>query len=198
MEFLGGKTVKMDKVRRIIRPILLACVGFGFTALTGQQRTQKKSLFSIKNKNTIAPACFSDELHDRLMLEDLDYKQRHEDLERQLKTAIESGVANRSDILTVPLVIHVIHTGEPIGVGSNISDEQIYSAVDALNEDFRKVAGSNGDGNGADCEIEFCLAVRDPDGNPTSGINRVNGSSVPDYAEEGIAWTKCGWIRDHV
>ena len=36
-------------------------------------------------------------------------------------------------------------------------------------------------------EISFCLATRDPFGCPTSGINRVDGSVVPGYREEGGA-----------
>ncbi len=90
------------------------------------------------------------------------------------------------DICVIPTVVHIIHTGEDVGTGSNISDEQIQSAIDALNEDFRKVSGTNGDGIGVDVGIEFCLAIRDPDGNGTNGINRVDGSSVQNYATEGI------------
>ncbi len=84
-------------------------------------------------------------------------------------------------------MVHIIHKGEEIGEGSNISDEQIQSAITALNEDFRKEPGSNGDGDGADIGIEFCLARRDPDSNSTNGINRVNGTSVPLYETEGIS-----------
>ena len=58
-----------------------------------------------------------------------------------------------TDSLTVqviPLVFHVVHLGAPTGQAENISDAQIQSAVDALNEDFRKTPGSNGDGEGVD------------------------------------------------
>lgn len=93
----------------------------------------------------------------------------------------------RSDeIYTIPVVVHIIHEGEPIGSGSNISDEQVLSAIEALNEDFRKLPGTQGDGNGVDVGLEFCLAVRDPDGNASTGINRVDGSVIPLYADEGI------------
>ena len=57
----------------------------------------------------------------------------------------------------------------------------------ALNEDFRKMPGTNGFGGGVDVEFEFCLASRDPNGNPTNGIVRVDGSSVSQYAAEGIS-----------
>ena len=81
----------------------------------------------------------------------------------------------------------VIHRGSPVGVEENISDAQILSAVHALNEDFRKVEGSNGDGQGVDVLVEFELAKRTPEGLPTTGIVRVNGTGVPGFAEHGIA-----------
>lgn len=75
---------------------------------------------------------------------------------------------------TVPVVFHIIHTGE--NSVSNISDQLVYDALDTLNYLFR-----NGPGVGVDVEIEFCLATRDPDGNSTTGINRVNGTGVGGY-----------------
>lgn len=82
----------------------------------------------------------------------------------------------------VPVVVHVIHNGEPIGTGSNISDEQILSQIAVLNRDFQRlnndatntppqflpVAGS--------LDIEFVLAKQTPDGLPTTGIVRVKGT----------------------
>ena len=91
-----------------------------------------------------------------------------------------------NDIYTLPVVFHVIHNGEAYGVGTNITDEQIVSAIDAMNEDFRHMSGSNGYGAGPDVGIDFCLAARDPNGNPTTGIVRVNGSSVTNYSAMGI------------
>ncbi|MBR9915977.1 MAG: T9SS type A sorting domain-containing protein [Algicola sp.] len=82
---------------------------------------------------------------------------------------------------TIPVVVHVIHNGEPIGTGANISDAQVLSQIQVLNEDFRRIIGTNGfntDPNGADVEVEFCLAKRDPDGCITNGIDRVDMSSV--------------------
>ena len=46
-------------------------------------------------------------------------------------------------------------------------------------------------GTSLDIEVEFCLATRDPNGNATSGINRVNGSSVTNYATMGIRTSGC-------
>ncbi|MBL1279383.1 MAG: choice-of-anchor J domain-containing protein, partial [Fluviicola sp.] len=80
-------------------------------------------------------------------------------------------------ILTIPMVVHVIHNGDAYGVNENIVDGQVLSQVQVLNEDFRRMLGTNGYNTnpvGADIEIEFCMAVVDPNGNPTNGIDRVN------------------------
>lgn len=84
------------------------------------------------------------------------------------------------NIKRIPVVVHVIHNGEPIGTGANISYEQIVSQIEVLNEDFRKQSGTNGFNThplGVDTEIEFYLATVDPDGNVLSepGVDRVDG-----------------------
>lgn len=94
---------------------------------------------------------------------------------------------NRDQIFTIPVVFHVIHLGEDVGVGTNISDEQILDALRIVNEDLRKTPNTWGDGDGVDTEIELCLARRDPNGVPTSGINRVNGNQWTDYPLYGIS-----------
>lgn len=82
----------------------------------------------------------------------------------------------------VPVVVHVIHNGEAVGTGINISDAQILSQISVLNKDFKRlntdaaqtpalfapVAGS--------MDIEFVLAKQDPEGLASDGIVRVKGS----------------------
>jgi PKD repeat protein len=77
-----------------------------------------------------------------------------------------------SSVKVIPVVVHVIHNG---GV-ENISDAQIQSQIDVLNEDYRKIAGTNGDGSGVDTEVEFCLAKLTPDGKCTNGIVRIQST----------------------
>jgi gliding motility-associated-like protein len=86
----------------------------------------------------------------------------------------------------VQVVVHIIHNGEIKGVGTNISDAQVYSQIEVLNNDFQRM---NSDASktpdefqpfAADMPIEFLLAKTDPQGNPTNGINRVKGTQ-PDW-----------------
>lgn len=85
------------------------------------------------------------------------------------------------EVITIPVVVHVIHTGTPIGEGANISLAQIESQIRTLNEDFRRLNPDASQtptqflGVAADAKIEFVLAKQDSRGLPTDGINRVLG-----------------------
>lgn len=132
--------------------------------------------------------CPSDRITDSLIANDARWARSFFYMEQKIQDANALAEEERSnDLHTLPVVVHIIHNGEPVGSGTNISDAQILSAITALNEDFRRMPGTNGFGNGVDVNIEFCLAQRDPSGNPTTGIVRVNGTTVPDYATEGIS-----------
>lgn len=74
--------------------------------------------------------------------------------------------------VTIPVVVHVIH----LGGEENISDAQINSQIDIYNENFLKIPGTHGDGDGVNTNIGFALATVDPIGNPTSGIIRIQNS----------------------
>jgi hypothetical protein len=86
---------------------------------------------------------------------------------------------NQNSVIIIPVVVHVLHNGEPIGVGNNISDAQIQSQIEVLNEDFRRLNADRVNtpnaftGVAADPTIEFRLACTDPNGNGTNGIHRV-------------------------
>lgn len=82
-----------------------------------------------------------------------------------------------TNIITIPVVVHIIHDNKAYGVDENITDEQILSQITVLNQDFRKMLGTPGHNTnpvGADTEVEFCMAQRTPDGQATNGINRLN------------------------
>lgn len=91
----------------------------------------------------------------------------------------------RAGVISIPVVVHIIHNGDAYGTGENIRDEQVLSQIQVMNEDFRRMAGSPGFGPGVDVEIEFCLAQTDPNGNFTTGINRVN-LNVASFDRAGV------------
>ncbi|MBB4119367.1 hypothetical protein GGR32_001665 [Mesonia hippocampi] len=103
----------------------------------------------------------------------------------QLKKMRLLGKVQQTGVLhTIPVVVHVIHNGDPINTNGdadneNISYNQVLSQINVLNQDFRRIAGTPGAevSNyqlGVDTQIEFALAKRDPNGLPTNGVNRIN------------------------
>lgn len=92
-------------------------------------------------------------------------------------------------VITIPVVVHVVHSGQAIGTAPNTTDAQIQSQITVLNQDFRKILGTPGGEStnpvAADVEIEFVLAKQDPNGNPTNGIDRVNFPQ-PSWSETEI------------
>jgi hypothetical protein len=102
---------------------------------------------------------------------------------------------NIQAVYNIPVVIHIIHDGDCVGTGENITDAQAISQITVMNQDFRRMAatpgGANSTGLAVDCEINFVLAKRDPAGNPSTGVvrhqitpysnNVANGSGGPDW-----------------
>ena len=87
---------------------------------------------------------------------------------------LQKSSANRAEsqvMVTIPVVFHVLYANE----SQNISDAQIQSQLDILNEDFRRLNADQDDAwaQAADTQIEFCLAAQDPEGNESNGILRV-------------------------
>ena len=129
----------------------------------------------------------------------------------QFVTSQERPTANENarggNLKIIPVVVHVIHN-----YGSeNISYEQVESAIEEMNEDFR---ANNPDINEvvsaftsivADCEIEFRLAKLDPNGNCTNGVTRTVSSmtySATDETKDLINWDPSMylniWVVDNI
>ncbi len=96
-----------------------------------------------------------------------------------------------SSVKYIPVVVHVIHNpGVPIGTGENISLSKVQSQIRILNEDFRKIPGTRGDGNGVDTKYEFFLAQKDPNGNCTDGVVRIESTLTNNHASSQAAQLK--------
>lgn len=85
------------------------------------------------------------------------------------------------DLVKLPVVVHVIHTGDENSSGPNLSEERITRQIEILNEDFRRKKGTRGYNehpDGADAKIEFILANKDANSQPFNGINRIDASKI--------------------
>ncbi len=117
------------------------------------------------------------------------YASSRQSFEKKIGSYLARQKKTGEAIYQIPVVVHVIHNNGSNTVGgstnSNISDAQIFSQIEVLNEDFRR---TNTDASNtpaifvplaADVGIEFCLASIDPEGNHTTGITRHYSNTLP-------------------
>jgi len=126
-------------------------------------------------------------------------------LQKRIATLKAEAKAGRvaAPIITIPIIVHVVHNGEAVGTGRNISQAQVQSQIITLNEDFRRQTGTRGFNDspvGADIEIGFCLAAVDQQGRPMAeaGIDRYNGNRATwsRDAIEGVLKPSTFWDPD--
>ncbi len=126
-------------------------------------------------------------------------------LQKRIATLKAQAKAGRvaAPVVTIPIIVHVVHNGEAVGTGRNISQAQVQSQILTLNEDFRRqprTRGFNDSPVGADIEIEFCLAAVDRQGRTMAepGIDRYNGSRATwgRDAIEGVLKPSTFWDPD--
>ncbi|CCG54348.1 Psychrophilic metalloprotease Fpp2 precursor [Flavobacterium indicum GPTSA100-9 = DSM 17447] len=98
-------------------------------------------------------------------------------------------------VIRIPVVVHIIHNGDAVGVNENIPDGQVLSQITVFNQDFRRLIGTPGYGAGVDTTIEFCMAVVDPNGNPTNGIDRKN-LGIASFGQAQVEAAKASTIWD--
>ena len=168
------------------------------------------AVFSIQAQE-ITQRCHTDEyleslaeqypgVENNMAMSKLLTQQKRQEMEN---ANYQSGVL---PVITIPTVVHVVYANQQ----QNISDAQVISQLDVLNEDFRatnadiSIVDAQFTSIIADSEIEFCLATVDPQGNATDGINRVEtttsqfsfNTNVKDPADGGVAaWDPTSYLN---
>jgi hypothetical protein len=128
--------------------------------------------------------CYSQECLSDLYLQKI--KNKNPLLEKKIKTIISgferkgtSKIASTlevpgEEIVVIPVVFNIIHSGESVGTGKNISTEKIDELMTILNHAY------SGQFGGIDTKIKFCLAKQNSIGQATTGVNRFFGNSAYD------------------
>lgn len=178
------------------RNLLVLPLFCGFGILNAQNtgkiedKSANKKATILREKTSGFQRCSTTEYENYLQAK-FPERLNKEQFEAWLKPLIEKASVNKSqngNIITIPVVVHVIHSGQNVGTAPNITDNQVLSQITVMNNDFRRIAGTPGFNTnlvGADTQIQFALAKVDPNGNPTNGIDRVN--LCQDY-----------WSQDHI
>jgi hypothetical protein len=147
--------------------LFLICLGFSIISFEGNAQSKKCATMNILEKR---------------MQQDPSLRQRMEESEIQTQKLISTNphLKRTAQVITIPVVVHVIWNDSI----QNVSDEQIQSQLDVLNQDFRFLNADTLNSThpfrdrAVDAQIEFCLATRDPNGELTTGITRTQTSVV--------------------
>lgn len=165
----------------------------------------KSNIFLTLFSFLFSLSCFSQErcafdiLHKKKLKEDPSYRKSVEDQKQWIKQYISS---HRSELLnrptaalyTIPVVVHVVHTGGAIGTIYNPADATIQNTIAFLNQVYDGTyPGTEGVG---DIQIQFTLAQRDPNCNVTNGIDRVDGSVLANYVAGGVNLNTSGGTNE--
>lgn len=156
------------------------------------------SLFLTQAGNAQVTRCATVEHEAALKAKYPDYEQRKQEIEAYTNRYIQKNKSqNKMEggvTIKIPIVFHIVYKT----AAQNISDARIMEQIDILNADFRRLNADTTDtpdefGDvAADCNVEFCLAVIDPDGNPTTGILRVETDVTTFDFDDGIKFTADG------
>lgn len=137
---------------------------------------------TINAPTSSAEKCYAGILNQQMLQTNSMYAQKAQEFENYMLTHQSTISPKAAAQYVIPVVFHIINLGEPIGTGSNVSEEIVKHALRMCNERYRNMNG----GGGVDTQIEFALAVRDPNGNCTNGITRTNYSTNSQYANYGV------------
>lgn len=163
--------------------IIICCVSFSLSA----------SAQAIKIKDTRCGTMEMDSINRSRFPQRgtlLDFEDAVQNKLAELRAQKKSG-RTQGGVVYIPIIVHVVHNGEAVGTGTNISRAQVLSQIEVLNEDFRKKQGTPGGAStnpvAADIEIEFCLSPIGQSGETLAepGIHRYNGGRT-DWSQEQI------------
>jgi hypothetical protein len=183
---------------------IISCCAFlaGNIAMAGHDYDQNSG-----NPNGIKH-CGTMEHYEMQKQQDPGLELRMAEIEKFTQEWIAKNIKNPSGmssaVIRIPTVVHVVYANST----QNVSDARVCNQIDRLNLDYRK---NNAEATtaipniafasiAADCNIEFCLATKDPQGNPTNGITRTSTTVASWSTNDAVKYTSQGghdiWDRN--
>jgi hypothetical protein len=140
------------------------------------------------------PICSFDEKMQELIITNPAYARDYLLTEQKIKEYIATHQVAKPGtptvVYTIPVVVHVMHTGGAVGSIYNPSDAAIQNTINYLNQVYAGTyAGMEAPVGGAavlNMELKFAFAQRTPACGFTNGIDRVDASSIPGYTAAGV------------
>ncbi|RKT00988.1 M43 family zinc metalloprotease [Chryseobacterium defluvii] len=107
-------------------------------------------------------------------------------LSKLIKSGKIASQINKNQIYEIPVVVHVVGDGSPIGSVNNKSDADIIAWINYTNGVFAGNSSSGMSATSAVLPVKFVFAKISPSCTATNGINRINASHLPKYVSGGV------------
>ncbi|MBX7241926.1 MAG: T9SS type A sorting domain-containing protein [Bacteroidia bacterium] len=150
----------------------------------------------LMGQERLKKVCGTMEYNQRLMNENPSFRAHTEAFEKKMKDISSRPMRTTSQVIIIPVVVHNVYKDAT----DSITMTDVLSQIDSMNKDFRLL---NADKTlipaawtniASDFEIEFCLAARDPQGNPTTGLVHTK-TTVPSFStNDDIKSTAAGGV----
>ena len=124
------------------------------------------------------------------------FQQKRIEFSKTISTRSVNKTAKLTSIIYIPVVFHIVMQNPNL-----VTDVQVQAQLDTLNRDF---FGANGDSIRipsyfkplfGKSGIQFCLAQRTPDSDPTTGIERVTTSKATFTNDDHVKHSYAGGIE---
>ncbi|HUS00939.1 MAG TPA: M43 family zinc metalloprotease [Chitinophagaceae bacterium] len=151
--------------------LLAFCLSFIF--ITSLSRAQRCETYEYAKKYPATNSAFNNRITDQ-------------------DKSLRDTIAN--EVITIPVVVHVLYNN----AAQNISDAQIFSQLETLNNDYRRLNADRSNTPTAfaslagDARIVFCLAKIDASGKATTGIIRKYTSTQSWLTDDEMKYSAQG------
>lgn len=133
--------------------------------------------------------CATENIMRTLYQSNPNIKLASDNFNKKLSEFTKSGkkLSSTTQVYEIPIVVHIISDGSPLGSNNNKSDQQIIDWINYTNDVLSATAPGmlpeiNG---GAVIPVKLVFAKIDPNCNITNGINRVDMSDNSQYVNYG-------------
>jgi Pregnancy-associated plasma protein-A/Secretion system C-terminal sorting domain/Fibronectin type III domain len=151
--------------------------------------------FLLVNTTVVAQrVCGSMDVLAEQLKTDPEMINRMQSIENHTQHFVNNPKSGTRAVVTIPVVFHIVYNT----AAQNVSDAQIASQLQVLNDDFRKL---NADVSltppifaplAADAEVNFCIAQQTPTGAPTTGIIRKSSTTTSWTTNDNVKKTSAG------
>jgi hypothetical protein len=166
------------------------------------------ALLGFVNQSVLAQGfCISDEMHRQAIERNPSLLQNQAALEQFTAQFVANQRMQRTSstqtdpTVIIPVVVHVIHDNGP----ENISATSIIREIELLNRNFQRRGSDTGRVRNVlfrnimgNANFEFRLARLDPNGRPTSGINRIQSpltANARDNVKALSYWNSANYLN---